>query len=348
MEEILFLPISGPIGASSRYRVLQFLPRLVAEGISHTVHIPSAPTKKGLARLLDARREHRTINELLQQSQVIFIQKRLFPTSWIEAWADARPLLFDFDDAIFTTPQGQRSLLAQRRVEHRLRHTLSAAHTVISGNRYLSDYAAQFTRRIIHLPTVVDTHLYPAKKHIPAKPIVIGWIGHSVNHPYLAGLNDVLGKLAHRFDILLLIVSDRDLIFPGIVVENRRWSEKSEIADILQMDIGIMPMPDDPWTRGKCGLKAIQYMAAGLPVVCSAVGANREIVRDGVDGFCPSSPSQWFECLAALCADHELRQQMGTAGRARAQNIYSLEALFPRWLAVLRAALEPGANAVTK
>lgn len=334
-RNILFLPISGPRGASSRYRVLQFLPRLAAEGVSHTLHPPPAAPGKGLGRLFAAWQERRAVNRLTRESGAIFIQKRLFPAAWVASLVRKHPLLFDFDDAIFTSPHGDRSPVAQQRVEARLRHVLSSAHTVIAGNRYLSDYAAQFARHVVHLPTVLDTTRYPAKSHSTANPIVIGWIGHSVNHPYLAELNDVLKKLGRQFDIRVLVVSDRDLTLAGVAVENRRWSEATEVDDILRMDIGVMPMPDDPWSRGKCGFKAIQYMAAGIPVACSAVGANPDIVRDGIDGFCVSAPRQWAERLAELCVNVELRQRMGEAARQRVQSTYSLDAVFPVWYATL-------------
>lgn len=338
-RDFLFLPISGPRGASSRYRVLQFLPCLAAEGMSHALHLPPAEPGKGFARLFAARQERRAIDRLVRESRAVFIQKRLFPTAWIDGWVRQRPLLFDFDDAIFTTPRGNRSQIAQKRVECRLQHVLSAARTVIAGNRYLSDYAAQFARHVVLLPTVLDASRYPAKAHTTTDPITIGWIGHSVNHPYLAALSDVLTRLATRFGLRVLVISDRDLALPGVDVENRRWSEATEVDDILCMDIGIMPMPDDPWSRGKCGFKAIQYMAAGIPVVCAAVGANLDIVRDGVDGFCVSTSAQWNEGLAELCASTEVRQRMGTAARQRAQSAYSLDTVFPVWHAALLEAI---------
>lgn len=337
--EILFLPISGPKGASSRYRLFQFLPRLAAEGVAYSLHLPPDPLPKGLARLAWAWQERREIDRLTRTARMLFIQKRLFSPHWIDDWAACHPVLFDFDDAIFTTPRGNRAYIAQKRVEQRLHHVLSIAYTVIAGNHYLSDYAAQFSRHVVTLPTVLDASRYPAKLHGPTESLVIGWIGHSVNHPYLAALGEVLKDVGRRFPLRLLVVSDRDFVMPDVKVENRRWSAASEIEDILRMDIGIMPMPDDPWTRGKCGFKAIQYMAAGIPVVCAAVGANHEIVRDGIDGFGANTPLQWRERLAELCSSVELRQQMGMAARQRAQSSYSIDAVYPQWRSILSEAL---------
>ncbi|MEW6163753.1 MAG: glycosyltransferase [Pseudomonadota bacterium] len=273
--------------------------------------------------------EHSQIAALAQEARTVFIQKRLLPEEQILSLARSRPLVFDFDDAIFTSPSGNRSFLAQRRVESRLRQVLSAARLVIAGNRYLAEYAGQYASEVMILPTVVDVDRYPIKNHVAKEEVVIGWIGHSVNHPYLAALADVLQEVARSFRIRLLVVSDRDLDVPGLQVENRRWSEASEVGDILDMDIGVMPLPDDPWSRGKCGLKAIQYMAAGIPVVCAAVGANVEIVRHGVDGYTASSFEDWAVGLSVLCKDHQRRMQLGLAARERVEASYSFRMAAP-------------------
>lgn len=328
-QDILFLPISGPRGASSRYRVFQFLPEITQAGLTHTVHLPPESRGAGLQRLLTGLRERRQIAKLASESRSVFVQKRLLPAAQIDALTARRPLVFDFDDAIFTSPTGVRSRLARQRVEKRLRHVLSAAQIVIAGNRYLRDFAEQYARRVIQLPTVIDHTRYPAKAHKQAEEIVIGWIGHSVNHPYLLGMSRVLRDLAGRLRLRLLVVSDRDLAIPGVAVENRRWSEATEVEDILDMDIGIMPMPDDAWSRGKCGFKAIQYMAAGIPVVCAAVGANIDIVRNGIDGYCVDNDAQWLDCLTELSVSHELREQFGSSARVRIHAEYSLEHAAP-------------------
>jgi len=322
--------------------VFQFLPALEAAGLTYQVHLPPAVSGSGLRRLMTSLHERREIGDLAEAAQVVFVQKRLLPTSQVFMLARHNSLLFDFDDAIFTSPTGDRSWLTQRRVETRLKHVLAAARVVIAGNRHLCDYARQFAREVIHLPTVLDSSRYPAKIHIQATEIVVGWIGHSVNHPYLLGLAEVLRQLAARVQMRLLVVSDRDLKIPGVLVENRRWSESTEIADILRMDIGIMPMPDDPWSRGKCGFKAIQYMAAGIPVVCSAVGANIDIVRDGIDGYCVSSQRQWNEGMTTLCSSADLRQRMGAAARERVCTNYSLEHTVPMMLGILSRFHESG------
>lgn len=340
-QSVLFLPISGVNGASSRYRVFQYLPAIAQAGLTYAVHLPPTSPSSGVRRLLTSFRERQRIIEMARDSEVIFVQKRLLPASQIDSLAARRPVLFDFDDAIFTSPNGDRSRLAQRRVENRLRQVLTAASLVIAGNRYLCDYASQFAKRVIHLPTVLDHQRYPAKILSRSNEIIIGWIGHSVNHPYLAGLAEILQKIAKRFPIRLLVVADRDLVISGVHVENRRWSETTEIQDILDMDIGIMPMPDDPWSRGKCGFKAIQYMAAGIPVVCAAVGANNEIVRNGLDGITATTTADWESAISELCASAERREWMGMNGRQRVADTYSLRVASAIFLNCLLELVKP-------
>lgn len=344
--DILFLPVSGPRGASSRYRIFQFLPAIQAAGYSHCIHLPPTDPGQGLGRIVTSWRDQRTIRDLAAQSQLSFVQKRLLPERLVTALARSGRLMFDFDDAIFTSPTGARSAHASRRVERRLHAVLAAADVVVTGNRYLAEYAAPHARRVTVLPTVVDTDRYPARQHGSRERTLIGWIGHSVNHPYLAAMQPLLQRLAATQKFRLLIVSDKDLLLPGIEVENRRWSEASEVADILDMDIGIMPMPDDPWSRGKCGLKALQYMAAGVPVVCAAVGANVDIVRNGVDGFAATTDADWQKGLGELCASVELRAAMGTSARARVLAEYSMHSATPILLELIKSTI--GSRSIKK
>lgn len=333
-KDLLLLPISGPRGASSRYRLFQYLPALDAAGISYTIHTPSPP-RHGVARILDSQREQISTLKLAKNCKATFIQKRLLSESLVDRLSASGPIIFDFDDAIFTSPDGHRSWIARRRVNARLQHTLATSKLVIAGNFYLADYARQYASNVVEIPTVIDTERYPARPHLDAREMVIGWIGHSVNHPYLLALADALQSLAAKTRFRLLIVSDRDLVLPGIDVENRRWSESSEVQDILAMDIGIMPMPDDPWSRGKCGLKALQYMAAGIPVVCAPVGVNAEIITAGQNGFTASSASEWTLNLEHLCASTKLRAALGGRARENVESDYSLHGAAPRMVSLI-------------
>lgn len=338
-QRILFLTQSGRRGASSRYRVYQFLPALQAAGFDAQVLSRSAPATRGLGRLWRGISEEAEILRAARRAEVVFVQKRLFRPRFIgKLQRNSRKLIFDFDDAIFTSPSGDWSVSTRRRVGRRLRAVLAAADLVVAGNQFLADYAAAHAARVEVLPTVIDIAKYRVKSHRESKPIVIGWIGSAVNHRYLDMVSDVLASLAAAVPgCQLLVVSDKEYAIAGIEVENRRWSEQSEVNDLLDMDIGIMPLDDNEWTRGKCALKALQYMAAGLPVVCSDVGANREVVTDGVDGFLVSDDEQWRQALLELTTSAEQRASMGARARAKVMGQYSVDSCAARLVSMLRA-----------
>ncbi len=335
---LLFLTASDQRGASSRYRVFQYVRAIEKSGFLVQILPPSKTLGRGIARLWSSLVEQWAILKAARNADVIFIQKRLFSGRFVRQLSSlGKPLVFDFDDAIFTSPQGNWSNNTKRRVCDRLSAILSISDTVITGNSFLREYAASFSRRVEVLPTVVNIEHYRLKNHQPSDTIVLGWIGHSVNHPYLQNISEVLSLLSSKFpSVCLLVISDIDFYMPGVRVENRRWSESSEIKDLLDMDIGLMPLTPDEWSRGKCALKAIQYMASGLPVVCSAVGANRDVVRDGVDGYLVSSDGQWLDALSSLIASLELRRSFGISGRQRAIDHFSLSAVVPQMVSLLQ------------
>jgi glycosyltransferase involved in cell wall biosynthesis len=187
---------------------------------------------------------------------------------------------------------------------------------------------------------VLDTDRYPARQHGPREVLTLGWIGHSVNFPYLAALGPVLREFAAQCPARLLVVADRDFQLDGVDIVNRRWSERTEVADLLDMDVGLMPLADDEWTRGKCGFKAVQYMAAGVPPVASPVGMNRDLVHNEQDGFLAGSDDEWLAALRRLQADAGLRERMGRAAREKVQQRYSLAATGPAIARIFQEVLD--------
>lgn len=304
------LPFGSARAASVRYRVLQFLPYLHAAGVSTTLLAPTSGA--GVADFA-----------------VCWIQKKLLPMGKVRALAKRHALVFDFDDAIWTSEKGTRSLLARLRTEWRLKYTLRKSALVFAGNEFLAAYARRYNPRVMVVPTVLDTVRYPQKEHGTADVPTLGWIGHSVNFKYLAALAPVLRRLASGRPFRLLVVADRDFHLDGIEVVNRRWSEETEVTDILSMDVGLMPLADDEWTRGKCGFKAIQYMSAGVPTVASPVGMNRQLITHGVDGFLASGEDDWLEILRRLQADAALRAGVGRNAREKIRASYSLASWGP-------------------
>jgi glycosyltransferase involved in cell wall biosynthesis len=165
---------------------------------------------------------------------------------------------------------------------------------------------------------------------------VIGWTGSHSSLPYLSIVRGPLQELRQRRAFRLLVVGVEDFEIPGVEVECRPWSAASEVRDLWDMDLGIMPLPDEPWARGKCGMKAIQYMGVGLPAVVSPVGANREIVRDGITGFHAATDADWVDRLDSLLADNDRREQMGAAAREDVRVRFSAESQAPRVAEILR------------
>jgi glycosyltransferase involved in cell wall biosynthesis len=192
------------------------------------------------------------------------------------------------------------------------------------------------------IPTAIDVDLFvPRTDHGPpgTRP-VLGWTGTPTTASYLAPLAPALRALArtHRFEFRVA-GSTRPMAFEGVDTTNVAWSLDTEVALFNRCDIGVYPLPDDDWARGKCGFKAIQFMSCGVPVVASPVGVNREIVQDGVNGFLASTPDEWRLKMAALIDDSDLRRRIGAAGRRTIQERYSLQVTAPRVAAVFSAAL---------
>jgi len=336
---ILFLTISGRKGASSRYRVYQYIPFFEEAGHKVVVMPPADGKGRGLGRLFRGITEERSFIDAVRGADVVFIQKRLFRRGFIDKLRRlGKKMVFDFDDSVFTSPKGDWSAGTRRRVLGRLKAVLEASDLVVAGNAFLGTYAAKAgASRLEVLPTAVETEKYMPKEH-RGGTVVLGWIGSSVNHSYLDTLSGVLPAIAKEFPGLkLLVVSDKDYAMEGVTVENRRWSEGTEAADLLGMDIGLMPLADNDWTRGKCALKALQYMACGIPAVCSPVGANNEVVEDGVDGCLPVDEGGWVTAIRSLVSSPELRDSMGQAGRKKVIEQYSVAVLAPRYVRLVES-----------
>jgi len=208
---------------------------------------------------------------------------------------------------------------------------------VIAGNEYLAGRARQAkATRVEYLPSVVDVARYAQKQDISPSPLKIGWIGSPVTAPYLDIVREAVNELAREVPIeLVLIGSGKSNPFPSLPTEFLSWNEEGELAIGLRFDLGIMPLVDGPFERGKCGYKLVQYMAAGLPVIASPVGINRQMVLPGENGYLASSTQEWLGALRQLAGKPELRRKMGQAGRQRAEQMYNLQVTAPRLFELL-------------
>ena len=337
----------GREAASARQRLLQYLPSLAAAGIEVDYspllgddYVRALASAGSYSKLEVARSYARRMRQLLGGAQydLLWIYAELFPylPAAFErlAFRSGKPVVYDFDDAFFVNYEGSRLLSGK------LEPLIAGAAACCCGNDYLRDYAFRLNPNSIVLPTVVDTDAYvPAQRELDGPP-TIGWIGSPSTWEYVRPMLPLLEELCDGERARLLVVgagsaanADR---FRGM--ELAQWSEPGEIASVQAMDIGIMPLPDEPWARGKSGYKLVQYMACGLPVVASPVGVNSTIVRDGETGFLASSVDEWRAALIRLIDDADLRASMGQRGRVRSVKAYSLRSQAPRLIDVMRSA----------
>jgi glycosyltransferase involved in cell wall biosynthesis len=298
-----------------------------------------------LRRLVDVQRS--------TQYDVVFVQREaaLFGPPVIErliARVVKKPIVFDFDDAVHM-PRANSShgrLAALVRYPQKTPEIIGMSRAVTVGNRHLEEYASTLHDDVTLIPTVVDTDAVKpgydtASPVAQSGPVVLGWIGTHSTYPYLESLFPVLQDVARRHKVVLRVVgAGRDVALPGVEVENRPWGLRSELPDLQSFDVGLYPIVQDAWSLGKSGYKAVQYMAVGVPVVCSPVGATCDIVQHGVHGFLPQTPQEWAQQLSSLIEDAALRRRLGQAGRTRVEEWYSLEHQAPRLASVLRHAAE--------
>jgi len=211
---------------------------------------------------------------------------------------------------------------------------------VIAGNTYLKNEASKFISpdKIYVMPTIVDLKEYSIKNYDTTKKnFIIGWIGTSGNLHYLKSIAPALEKLNRKYgNIKLKIVCDGFFELNNIEVIKKTWSPEDVEDDLKSFDVGVMPIADDLWTRGKCGLKIVQYLAAGIPAVVSPVGLNRDLAIPGKTGFWADGIDEWTDKISELVDNPDKRIKMGLAGRKLVEEKYSLQAQAPRYLAILR------------
>lgn len=344
-------------GASSRLRLMQYTTYLEAQGISSFL----APffDEIYLERLYSGRSTlgptffayTRRIRQHMRASHIdlLWLEKEALP--WLP-WAIERallpravPLVVDYDDAVFHRYDLHRSAAVRRLLGRKLDKLMSSASLVTAGNRYLADRAAAAgAPRVEIVPTVVDLTAYTRRPEpFSENAATVGWIGTpSTWTEYMAPMMPLLKRTAEAAGARITAVGAGRAAAAHPLLDNLPWTEDSEVARIHAMDIGIMPLGDTPWARGKCGYKLIQYMACGIPVIASPVGVNVEIVEHGVNGFLASSEGEWAEALQTLLCDPSLRMRMGEAGRRKVEGDYSLQVWGPRAAQMLRDVASKG------
>ena len=349
---ILALLKYGKKAASTRQRFIQFQPALEDAGIEvdyapffDDTHIAGLVAGRRASVFTALRSYGRRFWKLLsaRQYDAIWVHYELFPylPGIVERLGRVvnRPIIVDYDDATFHSYDSSPHWIVRKVLGRKLAPLLSGASACCCGNAYLRDYIIQFCPYTILIPTVVDTDRYRIANRPPNKLLVIGWIGSPTTWKYVKPLLPMLRRLVEQQGVIFRAVGAGDEAkrdqFPGC--ELVPWDEASEISAVQAMDIGIMPVPEGPFERGKCGYKLIQYMACGLPVVASPVGVNCRIVSSGQNGFLATTEAEWSSSLLSLICDPDLRTRMGTNGRRLSVNDYSLASQARRLVEVFKS-----------
>jgi glycosyltransferase involved in cell wall biosynthesis len=245
-------------------------------------------------------------------------------------------IIFDCDDAVMFREQKYGRPIRTRTFE-KFRRTVEHCAAVVAGNDFLGRFAEACGTRAIILPTAVDISKYQIRQNTEAGALTIGWVGLSDGFVYLRHIQPALQQLARTFpDLKLRVISDKPLHLDGVTAENEEWRLEREQANLSSFSIGIMPLTDTLWTRGKCGYKILQYMAAGIPVVASAVGANINIVSHGENGFLGRTSEDWVRNISTLLQSAELRKTFAARGRDLVEKKYSLEQFADGYVRLMR------------
>jgi glycosyltransferase involved in cell wall biosynthesis len=355
LKVLAWVPQEVDTSPGQRFRIEQWDPYLRREGIEIT-YAPFAPAHLttllqqpgrlaqkagGIAKALRNRLRDAWKAPAFDLVYV-FREGALLGPALIEQVLSSRgvPFVFDFDDAIwvrYVSPAN--SYLSYLRFPGKTATLCRLACHVMVGNNYLGDYASRYNERVSIVPTTIDTVKYtPILPRADQRP-VIGWTGSYSTIQYLRQVRGALERLHARRDFRVVVVGGTGFDADAVEVEHRPWRSATEVQDISGFDIGIMPLPDAEWERGKCGLKALQYMALGIPSVVSPVGVNREIIEHGRNGFLATTEEDWVVTLDRLLVDPELRFRVGRAARVTVEERFSATVHAPRVAQVFRSAV---------
>ena len=340
---------------SQRFRLEQWAPHLAGDGIRVTfrpfvdrrlmamLHGPGSVVAKSGLMLAALVRRAREVARLDCDAVVVHRAACLAGPPVLERIvAASRPLIFDFDDAIFlldTAPANRR--FGRLKCPGKTATLCRISAHVTAGNGHLADYARRHSAGVSVVPSSVDTERYrPRASHDGRERVVVGWMGSATSQVHLERFAPVLREIVARRPVELRVVSATPPRLPDVPHVWTRWSAGSEAAALAGFDVGIMPLSDDAWSRGKCAMKALQYMGTGVPTVAGRVGANAEVVTHGHDGFLATTPEDWVAHVTALVDAPALRARIGTAGRCTVEERYSMRVCAAKFARVVRAAVE--------
>lgn len=351
--KVLFLVPYPLEGASYRYRVHQFLPYLEKEGIQYKI---SSFMSKKFYKIVYKKRYllkkilytlegigRRFINALvLFKYNIIFIhlESSPFPLLMIEYLAKLlhKPLIYDLDDALFMETTNGSKVRKILKSHKKISRIISMSSHIIVCNNFLKNFAAQYIneKQITIIPTPIDTKKF-FYKNKNTSTLCIGWIGSHSTFQYLKTILDIFPLIAQKYSFILKIVgAPVKVSLPGVTIVQKGWSLNSEIDDFQSLDIGLYPLINDAWVKGKTGFKPIQYMAAGVPCIASDIEHNREIIKNGLNGFLVNTKDEWINTISTLLSEHSLRKKITQEGRKTVEEHFSLKVHAPLFVKTIK------------
>ncbi len=357
MRVLAVVPSVYDTSPGQRFRIEQWEPILREGGVEITyapfendelrsvLYKSGEVMKKVGAVTRNMRRRRAELSDVSSYDLVyVFREAALLGPPWFERKLarSGVPVVFDFDDAIFVSYKSpSNGYLSYLKFPGKTAEICKLSTHVMAGNEYLADYARQTNANVSIIPTTIDTDKYIVRERAETlETITIGWSGSFSTVQHLDTIRGVLQKLAEEEDFRLRVIGTPVYKLPGVDTEAIQWRSESEIDDLAAIDIGLMPLPDENWSRGKCGLKALQYMALGIPTICSPVGVNSTIIKDGENGFLAETTEEWLTAIKQLIHSADLRKTIGLAGRATVERDYSAIVVAPRVLEIFRRAAE--------
>ncbi|HSD47950.1 MAG TPA: glycosyltransferase family 4 protein [Pyrinomonadaceae bacterium] len=339
-----------------RYRLEQWDPLLRARGVEITyapfeddelhaiVYKPGRMGKKLQLVTRNLARRLSTISKARKYDLIYILREAALlgpPVFERLIYQQRIPFVFDFDDAIFVSYRSpSNGYLSYLKFASKTKTICRLASHVMVGNPYLAEYARQVNDNVTVVPTTIDTEKYQVRR--PATddgPLTIGWTGSFSTVQHLDTLRGALKKLAETENFRLRVIGTPAYELSPIGVEAMPWRAATELEDLRKIDIGVMPLPDDNWSKGKCGLKALQFMALGIPTICSPVGVNTDIIHDNENGFLAGTEAEWVDKLSRMLRSAELRRRLGDAGRATVEEKYSAATQAPRVYEIFKSVL---------
>jgi glycosyltransferase involved in cell wall biosynthesis len=345
-KNVLFLvPYPLHRAPSQRFRVELFLPLLVQQGITYKVQAfldeatwqvlyqNGSPLQKAWGVIKGFLRRTKAMLVDVPRYDYVFIHREASPIGppifeFIISKIWRKKIIYDFDDAIWIpNTTNENKIVGWLKAFWKIKYICRWSYKVVGGNEFLCNYARQYNKAVILIPTCVDV----AQQHNQLKnqqtgKVVIGWTGSHSTMKFLDEIVDVLKKINQDYGTETIIISNKPPQFRLPGMRYIPWKEETEVADLLQLNIGIMPLEADPWCEGKCGFKLIQYMALGIPAVASPVGVNKDIIDEGADGFLCTTKEPWYNAIATLIEQEQLRMSMGQKGREKIVACYSIQA----------------------